>query len=445
MCFGEHRLNYSKRGADMKVHIIGIGGAAAAYLIDLAQANGYEITGSDNAGLAVEGMFKGKKIKVFSQHEKNNITNDIDEVWYSAAVTKESPGYQEINSAHALQIPCLSFAQVAARFFNRANIRIAVAGTHGQSTTTAMLGWVLEKAGLNPTVALGAKLKDWGGNARIGDADIFVIEADEYARRFLEFNPTHTIITSIEQDHFDTYPTEEDYREAFAKLIEQTTHALVINSTYPMSQNIIRGFKEILIKYDHPIKNVKLNIFGKHNLLNATAVYEMAKILGMPHQSIIKGLATFPGIERRFEYIGKVGEAIIYDDYAHHFTEIEATITGAKEAYPGYKIVLIYQPHQAGRLRHQLNETAEAMCIADNVILLPVYQVAGRENNEDMAIATSDELARRVVKLGQEVDLAPNYEAAAKKVRQFLRGKVLIITMGATDVWKVGQILMDNK
>jgi UDP-N-acetylmuramate--alanine ligase len=426
----------------MKVHIIGIGGTAAAYLVDIAINNGYVVTGSDSSSTNDFHKLENMGIRIFNSHRAENVSKDINEIWYSAAITNSSSGYIEIEAAKRFDVPCLSFAQVAARFFNRANIRIAVAGTHGKSTTTAMMGWVLEKAGLNPTVALGAKLGEWGGNSRLGDESIFVIEADEYARRFLEYNPTHAIITSVEQDHFDTYPTALEYENAFKKLVNLTTHALVINYQYPMSHNIIKGFDGTLIKYTEPLAGITLHMPGKHNLLNATAVYEMASILGVPHAIIIDALKSFPGIERRFEYIGSVGETKIYDDYGHHASELRATLEATKETFPDMKLILIYQPHQAGRLRHQMDETVSALDIADKVILLPVYKVPGRESDEDVEVATSEELMYRAVKLGQDVELAQSNEEAANKVRNYLKSRTLILTMGATDVYKVGQLLL---
>jgi UDP-N-acetylmuramate--alanine ligase len=426
----------------MKVHIIGIGGTAAAYLVDIAIHNGYSVTGSDSSSTNSYHKLEKMGIRIFNSHSAENVFRDINEIWYSAAITRTSNGYIEIEAAKKLDIPCLSFAQVAARFFNRANIRIAVAGTHGKSTTTAMMGWVLEKAGLNPTVALGAKLGEWGGNSRLGDESVFVIEADEYARRFLEYIPSHAIITSVEPDHFDTYPQAADYENAFKKFVSQTTHALVINNQYAMSHNIIKGFDGILIKYNEPLPGIALRIPGSHNLLNATAVYEMASILGVPNATIMDALKSFPGIERRFEFIGNVGEALIYDDYGHHASELLATLEAAKESFSDRKLILIYQPHQAGRLRHQMDETVSALNIADKVILLPVYQVPGREKDEDVQVATSEELAYRAVKLGQDVELAHSYEEAAGKARNYLKSKTLILTMGATDVYKVGQLLL---
>lgn len=426
----------------MKIHIVGIGGAAASYLIDIARQKSYEISGSDSSADDVLEKLSAEGCHVFKGHSATNVDESVDELWYSAAITNKALGYVEIEKAKNLKIPCLSFAEVAARFFNRSNIRVAVSGTHGKSTTTAMLGWVLESAGLNPTVALGAKLKDWGGNSRLGSDEIFVIEADEYARRFLELNPTHTIVTSCEPDHFDTYPSPPDYQRAFTKFLSQTSYAAVVNDGYPMSKLITKEFRGILIRYNMPTKGLKLQIPGRHNLLNATAVYEMTKLLGVPHQTVIDALNSFPGIERRFEFIGKVNEALIYDDYGHHSSEIKATLEAANNDFPNYKVVLIYQPHQAGRLRKQMNETAEVLCMADKVILLPVFQVPGREKEEDLKIATSEALAYKVTKLGQDVELVHSYKSAAEKVKKILHGKVLVITMGATYVWKVGKMIL---
>ncbi len=457
----------------MNVYLIGIGGSAAAYLVDLAKAYDYKVSGSDAVESEAITAVRAKKIKVFVPHNPLAITDAIDEVWYSAAITPHSAGYAELAQAKFHGIPTLTFAQAAARFFNRAERRIAVAGTHGKSTTTAMVGWILEKAGLNPTVAVGAELSVWNGNSRIGDPDLFVIEADENARRFLEYRPTHAIVTNLDLDHFDTYPTEKGLVEAYGQFIQSTSQALVINGHDERLRKAATNYKQQLLSYgvvshhhklDLSIESIdqsggesqsiralirplnvslSLRVAGMHNLLNASAAILLCSTLGVDPERAAHALSTFPGVARRFEYIGhgQAGQEI-RDDYGHHPVEIEATLQGARQFYSDRPIVLIFQAHQAGRLRRLLDQTAAALAKADQVILLPVYLVEGREDPEDVALATSEALAKAAKAKGAKVELAKDYESAAALVKKIAPAKSLILTMGATDVWKVSRMLV---
>jgi len=425
-----------------KIYLIGIGGGSAAYLVDLLRNEGKEVSGSDAKHNSITDRVSLMGVDVHIPHDANFITEDISEVWYSAAITESSLGYIELLKAKELRIPIFTFAEAAARYFNRAKVRIAVAGTHGKSTTTAMLGWVLEKAGLNPTVALGAKLNAWGGNSRVGNPGLFVIEADEYARRFLEYHPTHTIVLNVDHDHFDTYSTEDEFVGAFRALVGQTSELVVINKGANNSLKVIDGCKAEVADFGSE-QDVKLLIPGEHNRSNAKAVIQVATRLGVSLDAVIDALGSFSGISRRFEHIGSLSNDVeIYDDFGHHPTEIAATLAGAREMYPGYKIILVHQPHQAGRLAHLMNETANALSGADEIILLPVFTVAGRENNEDVKNATSNILAQKLVSLGKGVEVVLDNDQALKKVQDLMKQKSLVITMGATDVWKVGRGLL---
>lgn len=425
------------------IYLIGIGGGSASYLVDLALNEGKEVSGSDAKSNEITGRLISRGVSVHIPHDSNFVKEDISEVWYSAAITASAPGYVELAKAKELGIPTLTFAEAAARYFNRASIRIAVAGTHGKSTTTAMLGWVLEKAGLNPTVALGAKLNAWGGNSRVGDPDLFVIEADEYAKRFLEYKPTHTIVLNIDHDHFDTYPAETDFIDAFKQLVKQTSDLVIVDGRDKNIVRVIDGSVTEVNCYNDQPSNIKLLMPGDHNRDDARAVMALALHLGVSEDLIIESLGSFPGIARRFEHIGSLPNCVeVYDDFGHHPTEIAATLAGAREMYPDYKIILVHQPHQAGRLVHLMDETAEALCGSDEIILLPVYTVAGRENAEDVRDGTSVVLAKKIADMGKNIEIVSNNDEAVKKVKELIVPRSLIITMGATEVWEVAKILV---
>lgn len=452
----------------MKVHLIGIGGAAAAYLVDLALHNGYTVSGSD----AVTGenikRLRTKKILINVPHRPELIDDSIDEVWYSAAITPNSLGYAELEKARQLGIPHLTFAEAGARFFNRAETRVAVAGTHGKSTTTAMIGWILEYAGLDPTVALGARFRPWKASARLGSDQLFIIEADEYAKRFLELRPTHSIVTSVDPDHFDTYPTENDLLAGFRQFVELCENVLVVNGQSERVRQAVSKHRGKIIYYGFGPENdldvwieargkdqffimpqnvlIKLLIPGKHNLMNALAAITVSARLGVSYQIGASALASFPGVERRFEYIGHLDQnQLIYDDYGHNPVEIEATISAVRDRFSHHKLILVHQPHQAGRLNRLMSETAVALVGADEVILLPVYVVAGRDEDHDIVMATSSKLANVIKAKGGSVRIAQDYDVARHQVQELLTEKCIVMTMGATDVWQVGRLLISSK
>lgn len=456
----------------MTIYLIGIGGNAAAYLVDLAHAHAWTVRGSDAVKSENTEMARKKGSHIEIGHSAQFITKDIDEVWYSAAITDQSDGYCELQKSRELGIPTKTFATALADFFNTAKIRVAVAGTHGKSSTTAMIGWILEKAGMNPTVAVGAKLEAWHGNGRIGDADIMIIEADEYAKRFLQFKPTHSIVTSIEADHFDTYPTLPDLVTAFRQFVSQTTEHVIAYGLDQLIDQTVENQTASVVRYGlyQPIRQfdvwaevgvmesntasrnqftigpanvvVSLKLPGLHNVLNATAAFAMADALGIDHALIALALSSFPGVARRFELLGEVDGVPVIDDYGHHPTEIEATLAGARQFYPDREIILVYEPHQAGRLAHLMSETADSLTLAETVVLLPVYTVAGREEQLDIKNATSAKLAEMVRQKGGKIVLAESYNQATDRVHELLHKNALVITMGATDVWQVGKLLL---
>jgi UDP-N-acetylmuramate--alanine ligase len=293
------------------------------------------------------------------------------------------------------------------------------------------------------------------------------MEADEYAKRFLELDPTHSIVTAIDPDHFDTYPDEDALMAGFRQFIESTVDTVVAHSEHRVREAsgnfggriIYYGFGQAEEARDMWIERdgngvarvmplnvpISLKVIGDHNLLNALAAIAVCSRVGVPYAKGILALADFPGVLRRFEYIGKIGkDVLVYDDYGHHPVEIEATLMAARQQFPDHCILLVYEPHQAGRLMHLMNETAASLTKADRVVLLPVYVVRGREQERDILEATSEHLAEQVKKLGGSVNLVQNYDEAAATVKTMLEPKTLIITMGATDVWKVAQLLVSK-
>ncbi len=443
----------------MKIYLIGIGGAAAAYLVDLALQSGYKVSGSDAIESQTVQRLQNRGIKINIPHCLSCIDSSVDQVWYSTAITEQSASYIELEKARNLGIPTYNFAQAAANYFNRAKIRIGIAGAHGKTTTTAMVGWICQKSGFEPTVALGGYFKPWSGNALIGKNDYFVIEADEYAKRFLEYNPTHSIVTNIDHDHFDTYPTKESYVQAFRHYLSQTSDVIVGWADDPDIRFAAEGSKAriidyglrhgsvcldekgIVVPYHLPIK---LRAPGDHFLLDALAALALTVSLGIEPKMALAALADFPGVDRRFEYLGLLDKRImVFDDFGHHPTEIKAVLQGARSRYPNQPILLIHQPHQANRLAHLMTETAKSLESADRIILLPVYQVEGREVTEDVELATSQRLAALI---GDKAEVVSSNQEAVELAKSVTKDwhKGLIFTIGATDVWKIGAELIKN-
>jgi len=389
------------------VHFIGVGGIGISALAQWFLAQNWAISGSDivESGLLQKLQKKGLKLKI--GHKKTNISPKTALVIYNQAIPASNPEFKE---AKRLGIPILSYPQTLGAL-TRDYKTIAVAGAHGKSTTTALFSLVLIKAGLDPTVIIGTKLKEFGdSNFRNGRSKWLIIEADEWKASFHNYSPAYAIITNIDAEHLDFYKNFANVKKSFLKFIGNIQRGGILvgnrddKNLYSLKSKIQkiakrRSFKVIwysaIVDYSaHRKIKAVLKIPGEHNISNALAAYTLARALGVKEKTILQALFRYRGAWRRMEFRGelrimnkepggrkKTNSFMIpvYDDYAHHPAEIKATLRAFREKFPNRKIICVFQPHQAHRTKNLFKEFISAFDLADYLILLPIYRVAGRD------------------------------------------------------------------
>lgn len=430
-----------------KVHLVGIGGIGMSGLARYFRSKGWSVSGSDAVkGLTTEAL-KHEGIKITIGHSKEGLGRNTGLVIYNRAIPFDNP---ELIAAKRLNILTVPYAKVLGGVTDEYKT-IAITGSHGKSTTTALTALTLIKGGLDPTVLIGTNLKEFGGkNLRIGKGPYLVLEADDFGGAFLEYSPTYAIVTNIDREHLDHYKNFGNLKNAFVKFMERVrpTGALILNrddknlsDLAPRIAKLAKQNKLKVIWYstrDPGMKKIKatLKIPGVHNLSNAAAVHALAKLLAIPEKKTLAALGSYRGAWRRMEYRGKLRGAPIFDDYAHHPTEIKATLQAFREKYPKKVLVCIFQPHQAKRLRMLFKEFTTAFDAADQVILLPLYKVAGRDEQPERFDALA--LAKAIWKTRPHEFLG--YLAEPKHIRDTvleLPGTLsskAIVMMGAGDI-----------
>ncbi len=461
-----YKIDFKK---PVHVYFIGIGGISMSGLAQILIKEGFTVSGSDSKESEITRSLSELGVKINYGQKEENISKaeHIDVVVYTAAVHPDNPEYAASESAG---IPMLTRAELLGQIMKEYDLPIAISGTHGKTTTTSMLSKILLEADTDPTLSIGGIFKDIGGNIRVGNSDYFVTEACEYTNSFLSFFPKISVITNIDADHLDFFKDLDDIRHSFRKFahILPEDGTLIINGDIENSEEITAGLGCSIITYGssdsfdyYPTDisydeqgnpqfiahipggkelSVKLAVPGIHNVYNALAAIAVANILNIEESHIVSALSMFGGTSRRFEYKGQIGGVTIIDDYAHHPTEIRATLTAAQN-YPHEKIWCVFQPHTYTRTKALMNEFAAALSIADHVVLADIY--AARE--KDNLGISSKTLADRIVALGHECNYFPTLEGF-NEIEKFLLQNCtkgdLLITMGAGDVVKIGDELL---
>lgn len=419
-----------------KAHFIGIGGIGVSAIARMFLLEGKQISGSDiSASETTKELEKlGAKISI-GQNEaqaEKDITDDVDVVIYTVAVPENNA---ELKRAREKKILTLTYPETLG-IISKEKFTIAVAGTHGKTTTTAMIATAMIDADLDPTVVVGSLLKDQKSNFIAGKSNYFVAEACEYKRSFLNLNPNILVITNIDEDHLDYYGDLAGIQKGFREMVEKLGEDdfLVCNPSDPKVKPVLEGLKCTIFDYTSIEKKPKLRIPGEHNIQNAKAALVALGIVGITEKEALKSLSVFTGTWRRFDYKGKtkIG-TLIYDDYAHHPTEVKATLAGAREFFNRRKIVTVFQPHLYSRTKEHLGEFAEAFTDADVVILAPIY--AAREP-EDKTIS-SEILAEKMRKSKDNVIAMKDFDSITKFLKELLGPTDILITMGAGDINKV--------
>lgn len=422
------------------IYAIGIGGVGMAWIADYCLDQGWKLSGSDMVESAITKRLQEAGANIHYGSQPDQIPDDITEVVINSAITPSSPSYPELQEVEKRKLPIVKRAAWLGKL-TRTHTTLAVAGTHGKTTTTAMLGWILDKAGLDPTVFVGGSVKAWGNKTRIGKSKYLVIEADEFDRSFHQFNADMAIVLNIDADHLDYYkeglPEIEHSFRRFLRNLPINKGIVVGYGRNASLRKVAKGFSYKFRWYDegHIWPGLKLQIPGKHNLLNATAAAKIAHEVGVDSSVIREALASFPGVGRRFEYLGHLHEAEVYDDYAHHPQEIRATLQAFREKFPTEHMTLVFQPHQKSRTKLLLEDFGRCFDSnhPDQLILAPIYEVAGREENIEVSSADIAELVQQQpnsIQIQAPLDLR-ELEAAVQKASS---QKGILVSMGAGSI-----------
>ncbi len=448
-----------------KAYFTGIGGISMSGFAELLHKNGFDVYGSDIKESNITRHLSLSGVHIVYGQSASNITNDISFVVYTAAVHPENP---ELMAAKKLGIPVMERAEMAGQIMKNYSNSIAVAGTHGKTTTTSMLSHIYLAANKNPTISVGGILAAINGNMRIGGKENFIIEACEYTNSFLKFHPTAGIILNIGADHLDFFSGIDDIRSSFRRFAELIPEdgILVINNTIDNISYITDNLECKVatfgdgsgsdysagnISYDengcgsfdivksgvNTGRHIKLNVTGSHNIGNALAAIAISDYYGIKEDDIAKGLFEFKGTKRRFETKGTFNGVTVIDDYAHHPDEIRATLNAAGK-YPHKHLWCVFQPHTYTRTRSLLSDFASALSLAENVVLADIY--AARE--DDPGDISSQTLQHEMEKHGKKAYYFPSF----KEIEDFLYSQCnsgdLVITMGAGDVVNIGEDLL---
>lgn len=406
------------------VHCIGIGGIGLSAIARYFHTHGAKVSGSDGGTSRITEDLQKEGIMVYVGHNASHLPEELDLVVYTIAVTDNN---QELRQARARGVICMSYPE-ALGLLTQEYTTIAVCGTHGKTTTTAMVTSALTACGVKPTVIVGSLLSEGGTNFIQGDSEYLVVEACEYRRSFLNLHPTHVLVTNIDEDHLDYYKDMDDIHNAFQSFVDSIpeqgsliTHANILLNT-------------VAKKVDGDVveaSTIDLTVLGEHNKSNAQLVIALGKVLNLPEEKIRAGLKSFTGTWRRLEYRGTHTGAVLYDDYGHHPTEIQATLQALREKYKQgkFKLIVVFQPHLYSRTKLLLDDFAEAFSLADVICVLPIY--ASREE-DDGSISSHDLVEKMMGSIYMET-----FEEVKKYLEKKAHSGSVVLTIGAGDVYRL--------
>jgi UDP-N-acetylmuramate--alanine ligase len=447
-----------------RIHFVGIGGIGMSGIAELLLNLGYEVSGSDLKPGSITRRLSALGGKIHSGHAAENV-HDANVVVVSSAVR---PDNVEVLEAKKLQIPVIPRVEMLAELM-RLKYSVAIAGSHGKTSTTSMVATVLVRGGYDPTVVIGGRLNAFGSNAKLGKGEFLVAEADESDGSFLKLSPTLAVVTNIDREHLDHYADLAEIQAAFTAFVNKVPFygAAVLCLDDPNVQAIIPRVERRILTYGtsnqadlvasrieykgfgcsyqmryhgNPLGSVALQIPGQHSVLNSLAAVAIGLELEIPVEKIIAALGTFQNADRRFQIKGEKSGVLVVDDYGHHPTEIMATLSAARSS-SDRRIVVVFQPHRYTRTQALEEEFAHAFNNADVVIVLPIY-AAGED---PIAGVTAAKLADRIKKHGhRDVTYAPDFPAALRMLQGRLQASDLLLTFGAGDVWKIGEEWLGN-
>lgn len=457
-----YKIDFKK---PIHMYFMGIGGISMSGFAELLHTKGFTVTGSDSKKSKITQHLESLGIRILYGQRSSNITSGIDLIVYTAAIKEDN---EEYVAAQKSGIPMMDRAEMVGQVMTNYKNSIAISGTHGKTTTTSMLSNVFLAAELDPTISVGGILKSIDGNIRIGHSDHFITEACEYTNSFLKFNPKISVILNVEEDHLDFFKNIDDIRNSFQTFAKKLPDdgLLLLNGDIDNFDYFIKETKFKTITYsvnDHRCNysalnigydehgcgyydlaldgevtdHIKLSLIGLHNISNSLPVIAISRELNIPMETIKRGLLTFEGTDRRFEYKGEIGGITIIDDYAHHPTEIQATLNAAKK-YPHKDIWCVFQPHTYTRTKAFLKDFAKTLALADKIVLSDIY--AARE--ADPGDISSKDLLKELLDLGKEAYYFPCFDEIENFLLLNCNNGDLLITMGAGDIVTIGEALL---
>jgi len=445
--------------------MVGIAGAGMSNIATILAQKGYRVSGSDLQSNSITSKLEKLGIEIYKGHSPSNLQEGVDLLVISSAIPQENC---EVKLARERNIPILKRGQMLANIVNSCKA-IAVAGAHGKTTTTSMLYTILENCNLDPTFILGGEMQGNNLGAKLGGGEYAIVEADESDASFLALKPYIAVVTNIEDDHLDFYKSLENLQKAFKLFVDEVKpegFALIYGGDNTVT-NIRSETRSRVITYgdtpecDYYIQNwqikdmgsqfyvyrqgeelglVVLPIPGKHNSLNALAALAVAYEIGLDFEAASRALQKFKGAKRRFELIGQVGNVKIIDDYAHHPTEIRATIAAARDCHPEGRIITVFQPHRFSRTKMLGQQLGEALVGVDKAIITDIYS-AGEKPINGLSAEIVYEAAK---KAGCNAEYLPTFVAIEDYLLNYVKNNDLVITMGAGDIWKLGVSLLEK-
>lgn len=411
----------------MKIYCIGIGGIGLSALARYYKNKGHEIAGSDLNESEIDKDLRNEGINVDIGHNAEHITNDINLVVYTIAISVDNV---ELLKAKELGIKCMSYPEALGEV-TKDYTTISVCGTHGKTTTTAMTHYALKACGINPTIIIGSLLSDGGTNFIAGDSKYLVVESCEYKRSFLNLNPKHIIVTNIDADHLDYYKDIEDIHDAFQSFADKLDEKgfLVTHSNVSLNTKAKKIDADCIDK-----KSIELSVLGEHNQSNAQLVLALTKEFGLDEVKARIGLKQFPGTWRRLEYKGKTENGVIvYDDYGHHPNEIKATLEALREKYSkeDFKLHVFFQPHLHSRTKVFFEEFGDVLKEADFVSLMPIYKA---RLETDLSVSSED-LRDSIIKKGGHAETLASINDLPNSVLSIKDSNTVVLNIGAGDAF----------
>ncbi len=451
-------------GKTKRIHFIGIGGSGMSGIAEVLINQGYEVSGSDKVRTSITDHLEQLGARIHFEHAPGNIEN-VQLVITSSAIKSDNI---EVVAAQQRMIPVIPRAEMLAELM-RMKYGIAIAGTHGKTTTTSLVATVLAGGELDPTVIIGGRLKNIGGHAKMGQSEFLVAEADESDGSFLRLSPTITVVTTLDEEHMDFYHTLDNIKKTFLEFINKVpfygsailclddpniqslipsvkkrhiTYGLTTQADYTARNIVIEDLNTYFTVYHHgrELGRILSGTLGQHNVLNTLAAVAVGMELNLDFDTVAASLKNFGGVQRRFEVVEKSDELILVDDYGHHPAEIRATLKTAKEAWPDRRLIVVFQPHRYSRTQSLMKEFWSAFNDADHLLVTDIYS-AGELPIEGV---DARQIAEGVREFGhKEVEHIGNNQVS-DRISRLVKPGDAVMTLGAGDVWKLGRNLLST-